>query len=485
MSSDVTAHWRVKCESIFLVWLVMDYLNSSLSQVIVMGLVFLFIFSAYITIQAFAGVMYPTRLGSETEASLYLSFTFFCFLSPAVTNKVGPKMTMFFGCLGYGCLVAASLFYFESGSDTKLNWVVVLGGVMNGVGAALLWTAQGRLIMQYSDGTDNGFLFSIFWALFNLSALVGGLLTFFYFGSSDSDDDDSDSDEAKGSSTLYIVFLCFILAGTVGTQLLKNPEEVKKWRGSKTNLPLLAEETQQMSPTRKRSRSRSRSKSRQGDEESSDWFQEMKETIALFKTRRMVLLFFLFLYTGYNQPYQLTVFGNRFFMLQTNGLEIIVFYLSEIIGGLYVGSMLDRSSSQRSAAKRCLLLFAVVTSLSFLLCYFQERPCAFSGDDKCVKKINYYDKEAVVPTIIYALWGFSDSQIQTYSYWLMGSLFETGVEQARAVGFYKMVQSLGWSIGFFLTGDIMEPIVQMLCTAACFAVGLALSLKELPKESIM
>ena len=212
----------------------------------------------------------------------------------------------------------------------------------------------------------------------------------------------------------------------------------------------------------------------------------MKETISLFKTRRMVLLFFLFLYTGYNQPYQLTVFGNRIFKRQTNGLEMIVFYLSEIIGGLYVGSMLDKSLSQRGAAKRCLALFAVVTAASFVLCYFQELPCAFSDDDNCVKKVNYYDREAIVPTIIYALWGFSDSQIQTYSYWLMGSLYETGVEQARAVGFYKMVQSLGWSVGFFLMPeDVMEPIVQMLCTAACFAVGLGLALTELPKENVM
>ena len=200
----------------------------------------------------------------------------------------------------------------------------------------------------------------------------------------------------------------------------------------------------------------------------------------------MVLLFFLFLYTGYNQPYQLTVFGNRIFKPQTNGLEMIVFYMAEIIGGLYVGSMLDRSRSQREAAKRCLALFAVVTASSFVMCYFQELPCAFSEDDNCVKKINYYEKEAIVPTAIYALWGFSDSQIQTYSYWLMGTLYEDGLTQARAVGFYKMVQSLGWSIGFFLMpSKVMEPIVQMLFTAACFVVGLALSLKELPAENSM
>lgn len=154
-------------------------------------------------------------------------------------------------------------------SDTNLNWIVILGGIFNGLGAALLWTAQGRLIMQYSDGTDNGFLFSIFWALFNLSALVGGLLTFFYFGASENDDDDRDnSDTNTGSSALYLVFLIFILIGTAATQFLVSPEEIKVdgTMGSKTNLPLLAEDTEQQSPTRRRSRSRSSSKTKKAEE---------------------------------------------------------------------------------------------------------------------------------------------------------------------------------------------------------------------------
>ena len=111
----------------------------------------------------------------------------------------------------------------------------------------------------------------------------------------------------------------------------------------------------------------------------------------------------------------------------------------------------------------------------------QEIGCAFSSDEHCVQKVGYKDAGVVRPSIIFALWGFSDSQIQTYSYWLMGTLYDSGVEQARAVGFYKMVQSLGWAIGFALVPtDVMEPIVQMGCTAACFVVGLLLSILELP-----
>ena len=114
---------------------------------------------------------------------------------------------------------------------------------------------------------------------------------------------------------------------------------------------------------------------------------------------------------------------------------MIVFYFAEIIGGLYIGAMLDTSAGdkgqQRYASKKCLGLFFVVTSASFVLCYLQEIGCAFSDDEDCVVKVGYKDSGVVRPSIIFALWGFSDSQIQTYSYWLMGTLYDSGVDQVR------------------------------------------------------
>jgi hypothetical protein len=374
------------------------------------------------------------------------------------------------GVLGYASLVGASLFYFIDISNhpdsTEYDWIVIAGGVCCGIGAALLWTAQGRLIMQYSDGSDNGFLFSIFWALFNLSALVGGLLTFFYFGSS----------ESNGNATLYVIFLVFVVAGALATQLLIPPSLLKR-AGDAANMPLIGGGGEQP-----RTISRERLPSSSSEISSNGWIAEMMATLSLFGTRRMLFLSLIFFYTGYNQPYQLNTFGNRFFTKKTVGLEMIIFYLSEIVGGLFIGAMLDKASkrAQRSAAKKCLGLFFVVTAASFILCYFQEITCAFEDKD-CRDEIEYNDSRVIIPSIIYALWGFSDSQIQTYAYWLMGTLYEGGDEQARAVGFYKMVQSLGWTVGFALVpSSRMEPIVQMGCTAACFVVGTALAVCELP-----
>lgn len=132
-------------------------------QAVAMGLVFFFIFMAYYTIQGFSGKLYGSTLGSNIELTIYAVFAIFCNVAPAVVNKCGCKVSMAIGALGYAALVSFSLVYFLSDADEKLEPLIIFGGALLGVGAGILWTAQGRLILQYSDGTNTGHLFSIFW----------------------------------------------------------------------------------------------------------------------------------------------------------------------------------------------------------------------------------------------------------------------------------------------------------------------------------
>jgi MFS family permease len=153
-----------------------------------------------------------------------------------------------------------------------------------GVGAAMLWTAQGRLVLEWSDGTDAARLYGIFWSIFNCSALFGGLLSFVYFSSHDT----------KAPTGLFIGFLALIFVGSACVFLLAKPP------GSAAALAAAQAEGR--------------------------WQAEAVETVRLFGTRKMLLLGPLFWYTGFNQPYQLNTFGNRMFSARTLGLELIVFY---------------------------------------------------------------------------------------------------------------------------------------------------------------
>jgi MFS family permease len=58
------------------------------------------------------------------------------------------------------------------------GWFVVTSGAILGVTAAFLWTAQGSLMLSYCTEAQKGLFISIFWAIFNLGAVVGSVVSF-------------------------------------------------------------------------------------------------------------------------------------------------------------------------------------------------------------------------------------------------------------------------------------------------------------------
>ena len=91
------------------------------------------------------------------------------------------------------------------------------------------------------------------------------------------------------------------------------------------------------------------------------------------------------------------------------------------------------------------------------------------------------DIRALLPSIALACWGFADSQIQVYIYWLLGHLFEAGDDHSRAVGFFKCVQSLGYSAGFYLTPlTRLTARWQLGLSSLVYIVGTVLAFWQLP-----
>lgn len=453
-------------------WLLLHtpaWYRTPLMQTVALGLVFFFVFASYSTIQFYARTTYGEQLAANSVAAVYLTFTLACGMAPSVTNRWGCRQTMLLGIIGYAVLVASSLLYFIFG----IEWVVVAGGAVLGVGAALLWTAQGRLVLDYAaveGGT--GTLMGVFWAVFQCSSLVGGAVSFVYY-----------SQKPTGSVWLYLIFLLFIVMGALSTQLLLPPTmlktphkrnvEVEEATSSddpivQGNKSSLSEEThllglhlqiEEYTPT------------------NNSWTYETRQTLKIFGTKPMLILSTLFFYTGFNQPYQQSTFGNRFFNKRTIGVELIVFHLMEIVGAIYCGRALDgrfEKGGRPRSAVLCLALFIAVNTTGNVLAIYQE----FS---RTITAVDISDVHSVLPSLAFACWGFADSQIQVYSYWLIGALYETGDDHSRAFGFYKCMQSLGVSVGFFLTPLTRLSALQQLILSSCvYVVGTALAFLRLP-----
>ena len=463
------------------------------AQTAALGCVFFFVFSAYTTIQFYSSTVYGARLAADSVSAVYAAFTLCAPLSAGVVNKWGCPATMFLGVLGYAALVLASLIYFLYGGETIL-WscrLVVLGGLILGCAAALLWTAQGRLILQYaskaealggdsnkSDDKQTGKLMGLFWAIFQCSSLVGGAISFLYYDR-----------KPEGSAQLYLLFLGFILTGAVCTQFLLHPSMLSIPNGagrgrhdvelSNESTPLAYDVSVEGDCPHKDGVKMNEDLSRQS------WREEAHGSLSIFWTRKMAPLLILFFYTGFNQPYQQSSFGNRFLTKRTIGLELIVFHVWEIIAAIVCGRFLDREgkghlfASRRSRAIACLGLFTLLNATGNLLASALEKAAVRDGGLATAHDIS--DWGVIAPSLSFAAWGFADAQIQIYCYWVMGTLYKSGQEHSRAVGAYKCVQSAGTALGFYLTpASRMSYTAQLACSSVVFVAGTLLSLMQLP-----
>lgn len=53
----------------------------------------------------------------------------------------------------------------------------IFAGALLGVCAGLLWTAQGTIMISYPNEGQKGKYFGWFWGIFNMGAVIGGLVS--------------------------------------------------------------------------------------------------------------------------------------------------------------------------------------------------------------------------------------------------------------------------------------------------------------------
>lgn len=476
-------------------------------QTSALGLVFFWVFAAYTTVQFYSKTIYGSALAADCVSALYLTFTVTCLVAPGIINKFGCRLAMFFGVICYGNLVLASLIYFEYGGE-DVRWarrLVVAGGAVVGVGASALWTAQGRLILQYAtraeelesnknhldtnssgDGSKGkaGTLMSIFWSIFQCSSLVGGSISFIYYNK-----------KPESSTSLYIIFLGFTFIGAIFTQFLLPPSmlqiqdrvnEEKDLEMKSEQTPLNVDSSAQYDRGDSQSEKNESGAAMNEDLSTKSWFEEAKGTVQIFFTREMTYLSPLFMYTGFNQPYQQATFGNRFFTKRSIGAELIIFHLMEILGAIVVGRFLDNEKQIDCSRKRaiiCMGLFVLINATGNAIAFFQEISARHSLS---LIANDISEIRAIVPSTAFALWGFADAQIQVYCYWLIGSFYKSGHDHSRAVGWYKCVQSLGTAIGYFLIPtERLNELAQLSVSSLLFLVGTALSFTQLPSTTVL
>lgn len=162
-------------------------------------------------------------LVSTTNGVLYACFTFLGLFAGSICNKLGVKITLAIGSIGYAVYVA-SLWVF----DTKqVGPFVIVSGAILGCCAALFWAAQGAIMMSYPKENEKGKFVGIFWALFNSGGVLGALIALLM----------NLNNSGGGVSTgTYTAFVIVMLIGVALTFSLASPSSVKRSDGTRVEV---------------------------------------------------------------------------------------------------------------------------------------------------------------------------------------------------------------------------------------------------------
>eukprot|EP00051_Salpingoeca_urceolata_P020113 m.299280 g.299280 ORF g.299280 m.299280 type:complete len:514 (-) comp19546_c0_seq7:279-1820(-) len=421
-------------------------------NILVHGVAFMVLFSAFQTASEYSQPVLSALghgdLGFLSASVIYGVFSVSTLISPHVVTYLGPRLAMCVSGLTYVIFIFSFVF-------PSLATILAASAIL-GVGAAVLWTAQGVFLTRNSTEADRGRLSGVFWAMLQARLIIGNAVALHTTG-------DIGQTMSADQARRFFVTMCVI--GSVGTAcfaLLR--------RSPPTHISELP------SPH-----------GRHGPSDTS-----VSAVIEILRQRDMVAVSAFSAFTGL----LLTFWSGKFFTIMTGQLEPDGLKLpaefqfsavakagfavagGEIAGGLCGGWAADRfgrsrvvyASSFAVAAGLLIVAQQMVPSFgkseSSVLLEVGERgvrvPCKGVVDwtrlsRTCVELTRSLScmQKASVGVMLFAacLLGLGDAASSTVLYGLLGARWPDQATEAFAV--MKMVQSVAAATAFAYSGKIV------------------------------
>ncbi|KAL1924388.1 uncharacterized protein VTP21DRAFT_7423 [Calcarisporiella thermophila] len=368
---------------------------------------------------------------SKANAVLYALFAIVGLIAGGINNVLGPRATLFIGSTGY-LLYVGALFAYNS---TRSSAFMISAGAYLGICAALLWAAQGQIMMSYPDERNKGRYIGVFWMIFNFGAVIGALAVLAF----------NFKKESSGAVTnvTYIGIMLVISLGVVLTLVLVPPHRVRRRDGSTI---LLAKHPY--------------------------WRDELVAITKLMTNRRLLLLFPLFFTSNFFYSYQLHING-FYFSVRTRALNNTFYWFAQIVGALAFGVFLDSGSlSRRRRAYFGLAFVGIAFSATWCAALFWQ--LTFSKGTK-QPEVDWESPHFAEKFFVYVLFGICDSVFQVYCYWLMGAMSNDSMELSRYAGFYKGIQSAGGAISWAIDASSISFLGELLLNWALLLFSLPMA----------
>lgn len=150
---------------------------------------FFLLFAFYSSVNVYSKLLRENgheNLGFYSLAVMYIFFALGCLIAPSLAAKYKRQRVMIAGSLAYSIWIIAGYFATSKGIDaTYINVLVMATSIIQGIGAAIGWVAQGNYmsdcvkVMPERAGT----MTSTFWMLVSSSSIFGFIFNSVILGS--------------------------------------------------------------------------------------------------------------------------------------------------------------------------------------------------------------------------------------------------------------------------------------------------------------
>ncbi|KAJ8251724.1 hypothetical protein GJAV_G00224430 [Gymnothorax javanicus] len=413
--------------------------GKSLLNIFILGFGFMFMFTAFQTCGNIEQTVIKMKSynnsdfqgsGYTSMAIIYGVFSASNLIAPSVVAVVGAQLSMFFSGLLYSGYIAMFIHPY--------TWTFYTASVLVGIGAAVLWTAQGNLLTINSTDATIGRNSGIFWALLQFSLFFGNLYIYFAWHGKATITD-------KDSQTVFISLTVISLVGTFLFFLIQRTEPEP-----------IPTDIQESPPMAENSESSSVVIAPRGL--CSQAVEAFKRAILVFFTKEMLLLSVATAYTGLELTFYSGVYGTCIgAMTQFGtdakgliGLSGIFIGIGEILGGGVFG-MLNKDN--KFGRNPVVLLGLLSHYVAFYLIFLNIASDAPIAPEEGTQMQAFITPSVQVALLCSFLLGLGDSCFNTQLLSIVGYVFRD--DSAPAFAAFKLVQSIMAAIAFFYSNYLL------------------------------
>lgn len=365
--------------------------NSPLVQVILIGFVCFCCPGMFNALTGMGGGgQVDHTAGNNANTALYATFAVFGVLGGGIYNILGPKLTLLCGCSTYALYAGSFLYY----NHYHHQAFAIVAGAFLGIGAGLLWASEGAIMTSYPPRDRKGVYISLFWSIFNMGGVIGGLIPFVL--------NYNRVTAVSVNDGTYIGFMVFMATGTLLSLSILHPSKVIRDDGSRcTNITY------------------------------SSVSVESVAILKLFLDWRMLLLVPASWASNFFYSYQFNNVNAELFNLRTRGLNNVFYWAAQMIGSVFIGYIMDFSfKSRRTRGLFGVGVVAVLGTaiwgggLANQLGYRRESPPS--------RLLDFKDgADFAGPFVLYFSYGFLDAMFQSMVYWIIGALADDSAILSR------------------------------------------------------